>query len=133
MGLRCFIYTMIYEAKRFLAGFKEIGPITGQVGVVSDVSGYHADWDFCFDLVDIVPEHDFNRTHYVKLHCEITICDRERLQPFIDKLTRRWNQGDRNITVKLSGQLAYDPAHIPGLPTDPNLLEIHPVTAAQFV
>ena len=154
---RCIVYRL-YDFGKRIYGYRHGRQIANQIGVVF---AYHDnmpdfDWDFNFDMKDILPEYDepdSTRTirHWVELHCEITICNRDNLKAFINDLISNVDEYKRLEAqgvamnppkhanppkVEVSGRLTLDPIHpevfgIPGNKDD--LLEIHPVTGGRVI
>lgn len=124
----CWWYKFYLNVIKPLYGFTQIEPVKDQQGDVVSIEndGKPAeDGDFTFNITNIDPPRSYKGKAYSKLHCEITTCNREGLQVFIDTL----NTATLPRRVSLDGTLSFDPAHDGG----EDELEIHPVVAAKFL
>ena len=127
-SLRCFWYNFYMEVVKQVYGFQHLGPVQDQRGDVIALGLNGAlsdDGDFTFELANLVPPRAHHGTPFQTLHCEITPCNRDALQPFIDRL----RTVALPVRVSLDGTLTFDPAH----QGDPDVLEIHPIVAARFI
>src|SRR2546425_3832173 len=109
--MQCWAYK-IYDTLKCVTGYRHIGTVSDQKGVVSDMYGDAFDGDFTFAIEDISPQREFHRQRFVQLHCEITPCERDKLQPFVAELEQRFRkEGAHKIRIEVDGTLTWDRFH----------------------
>jgi hypothetical protein len=127
-SMRCFWYNFYMNVVKPVYGFRHLSAVQDQRGDVIHLDNGGAlsdDGDFTFEMNNLDPPQSLDGTSFQTMHCEITPCNRQALQPFIDRL----KQASLPVRVSVDGTLTVDAAH----QGDPDLLEVHPVVAARFV
>ena len=130
--MKCITYHA-YDAIKHTYGYRHFFDYRGQRGCVIEVDGESGDGDWNFNIGGINPQWKYNGKLWKTLHCEITPCDRPKLDAFLRELTKRWEKYKQGLGpqphVILGGTVTWDAAHT----NNPAVLEFHPVKEADFL